>query len=76
MPSSKNRKPIEKDHPLAFEPQPERSLNKIKFNISMDNLRPFVEPTNSARTYRTTTKYSQIEIEKEKKTIKTEESKP
>jgi hypothetical protein len=52
MPSSKSRKGTDKQAPSGCEAPPERTLTRIKFNISVDSLRPFVEGHDSNRTQR------------------------
>lgn len=60
MPSSKTRKAIEKPLSSGVESPPERTLTRIKFNISEDTLRPFVEGSDSARTQRRRPAFSQV----------------
>lgn len=42
------------------EPPPEKRLTKIKFNISVDSLRPFVEGEDSNRTTRRRPAFSEF----------------
>jgi hypothetical protein len=75
MPTSKNKKTFEKSVPKQLDTLPERPLTKIKFNISTDNLRPFVEGGDSARTIRKKPKYNEVQAIRKRKTSKTEQSK-
>ena len=76
MPSHRaHRKPKQDDSEAKRPPSP-RPSPAIRFNLSVDNLRPFVESHGSARTQPVRSSSRLAPPLSQRKTIKTEESKP
>jgi len=67
MPANRTQQKRKKESEERKKPPSPKVVNKIKFNISMDNLRPFVEGESSSRTTRKRSQYSEITIKETEK---------
>lgn len=76
MPAERSKKNSEKSQPKPPEGQPAKPLTRIKFNISMDNLRPFVEPSPSSRTARKQPTFQELLPEHPRKSARTPQDRP